>query len=53
MKRNGQNVNIKKEKEILMKSNKNDYIISIYDIWILYTYKNMVRKMVRKSTKLA
>ena len=25
MKRNGQNVNIKKAKEILMKSNKNDY----------------------------
>ena len=49
MKRNGQNVNIKKGKLSLKKTNKNDPVISIYEIWILYTYK----KMVRKATTLA
>ena len=45
MKRNGQNVNIKKGKLSLKKTNKNDPVISIYEIWILYTYKIWYEKV--------
>ena len=45
MKRNGQNVNIKKGKLSSKKTNKNDPVISIYEIWILYTYKIWYEKV--------